>query len=74
MTLVVTPRRYPILLTQCHMAACSTMAYGVALTGMVPRVPLKSRCWLPATGCSVLIASLHRLWHVRSAVLEQLMQ
>ena len=38
------PRRYPILLTQCHMAACSTMAYGVALAGIVPRVPLKSRC------------------------------
>ncbi len=37
-------RRYPILLTQCHMAACSIMAYGVASAGVVPRVPLKSRC------------------------------
>jgi len=41
---LILSRRYPILLTQCHMAACSIMAYGVASAGVVPRVPLKSRC------------------------------
>ena len=44
MSALLSSCRYPILLTQCHMAACSIMAYGVASAGVVPRVPLKSRC------------------------------
>ena len=39
-------RRFPVLLTMCHMGVCSIMAYAVSKLGITPKHQLKSTAQL----------------------------
>ena len=39
-------RRFPVLLTMCHMGVCSIMAYAVSKMGITPKHQLKSTAQL----------------------------
>ena len=51
-------RRYPVLLTLCHMAMCTAMAAAVAKLGITPYVPLKSRAQLGKVAALALVFCL----------------
>ena len=39
-------RRFPVLLTMCHMGVCSIMAYAVSKMGITPKHQMKSTAQL----------------------------